>query len=295
MPLKLRPLALATCLAAGVAGLGRTKVAEAAEPTKQECVAANENAQDLRRAGKLRDARTQLAVCTAGSCPAAVREDCARRLREVENALPSVVFVAKDRNGRDLSAVRVTMDGEPLVEKLDGTGIAIDPGEHRFAFAAVGLRPATSTIVVREGDSDRPLRIVLESAAPRPAPVETPAAGSDGGARRALGATLAILGVGGVAVGSVFGLLAKSTYDNARSECPTGVLSQCPVQATQATADKDSADGQAVVSTVAFIGGGVLLATGAILFFTAPKAGGAVTVGAAVGGGGGTLTMSGRW
>jgi hypothetical protein len=294
MPVKIRPLVLATLLAVRAVGLDGATIAAAAEPTKRECVAANENAQDLRRAGKLREAQAQLAVCTAGSCPAAVREDCAQRLKEVEGALPSIVFVAKDHSGRDLSAVRVSMDGEPLVEKLDGTGIAIDPGEHRFGFAAEGFRPATSTIVVREGDADRPLRIMLESTAPPPR-AETPVAPADGTARRALGATLAILGIGGIAAGSVFGLLAKSTYDNARGECPSGFLSQCPGQATQATSDKNTADGQALVSTVAFIGGGVFLATGAILFLTAPKAAGAVTVGASVSNGGGSLSLAGRW
>lgn len=33
--------------------------------------------------------------------------------------MPSLVFEAKDRAGNDLGAVRVTMDGQPLAEKLD--------------------------------------------------------------------------------------------------------------------------------------------------------------------------------
>ena len=36
--------------------------ARAAEPTKVECIAANDAAQDLRRAGKLREAREKLVV-----------------------------------------------------------------------------------------------------------------------------------------------------------------------------------------------------------------------------------------
>ncbi|MGH7271296.1 MAG: hypothetical protein ACREJ3_12785, partial [Polyangiaceae bacterium] len=35
----------------------------AAPPTKEECVAANENAQDLQSAGKLRDAAARLRTC----------------------------------------------------------------------------------------------------------------------------------------------------------------------------------------------------------------------------------------
>jgi hypothetical protein len=288
-----RPVALTALLAALAAGFAGESLAVAAGPTKQECVAANENAQDLRRTGKLRDARAQLAVCTAATCPAAVRQDCALRLKEVENVLPSIVFVAKDHAGHDLSAVRVTMDGAPLADKLDGTAVAIDPGEHRFAFEAEGFRTASTSVIVREGDSDRPVRIVFEPAAPPP-PAQAAPAPSDGGGRRAWAIGVGIAGVAGIAVGSVFGLLAKSTYDQARSECPTGILSQCPAQAGQATADKSTADGQALVSTVAFIGGGVLLATGVILFVTAPSAA-SVTVGAAAANGGGTISLRGRW
>src|ERR1700682_5135359 len=85
-----------------------TSSALAAKPTKKECAAANEAAQDLRSAGRLRDARASLAVCTAASCPGPIREDCAQRLKDVEAAIPTVVFVAKDAAGNDLGAVRVT-------------------------------------------------------------------------------------------------------------------------------------------------------------------------------------------
>ena len=114
--------------------------AVAADPTKQECVAANESAQDLQRTGKLREARASLAVCTAASCPGAVREDCGQRLKEVEAALPRLVFAAKDALGHDLGAVRVTIDGEPLLDKLDGSSTTVDPGEHHFTFEAEGFR-----------------------------------------------------------------------------------------------------------------------------------------------------------
>jgi hypothetical protein len=61
--------------------------AAADAPTKQECVAANEAAQDLRRAGKLREAREKLAVCLDEGCPKAVRDDCAQRRDEVDKAM----------------------------------------------------------------------------------------------------------------------------------------------------------------------------------------------------------------
>jgi hypothetical protein len=264
--------------------------AAAAEPTKQDCVTASESAQDLRRAGKLREARAAFAVCTAASCPSIVREDCAHRLKEVEASLPTVVFSAKDAGGRDLSTVRVVMDGEPLLNKLDGTAIAVDPGEHHLVFEAIGFRDMTNTIVVREGDTGRSIQVVLASAAAPPAP-EASAPPSDGNTQRAVGLALGASGVAGLAVGAVFGVLSKATYNHALAECANDDSKRCSPQAIQ---DQKPAFTQATVSTIAWIGGGALLAGGALLYFTAPR-GGDVAVGAMTTVGGGGLTLRGTW
>ncbi len=272
----------------------------AADPTKQECVAANESAQDLQRLGKLREARASLAVCTAASCPGAVREDCGQRLKDVEAALPRLVFEAKDAAGHDLIAVRVTMDGETLLEKLDGSATVVDPGEHHFAFEAEGFRKSESTLLVREGEMDRPVRVVLVStAAPTgPQPVESGGV-FDAGTRRALGITLGIAGLGGVAVGAVFGLLAKSTYDQATHECQ-GDVHNCmptpPVTLAQGSQDTTSASNQATVSTIAFIAGGALVAVGTVLFISAPTVTtGEVAIAPSVTNQGGGFVLRGKW
>jgi hypothetical protein len=86
------------------------------------------------------------------------------------------------------------------------------------------------------------------------------------------------VGVAGLVVGGVFGILAKSTYDKATSltECPM-VPNGCAVDGFN---DGKTAHSQATVSTVAFIAGGALLATGGVLVFTAPRG---VTVSPTVG------------
>jgi hypothetical protein len=260
-------------------------------PTKQECAAANETAQDMRRTGKLREARTQLAMCTAATCPGAIREDCAQRLKDVEAALPTVIFEATNAAGHDLSAVRVTVDGEPLVQKLEGTAIVLNPGEHRLTFEAEGLRKSEDTIVLREGEKDRRVRIVLQSpTAPRKEsePAEATEASHT---QRALAISLGAAGVAGLIVGGVFGLLAKSTYDNAlQNECGGNSIG-CNAQGAQ---DGRTAHSQATVSTVAFIGGGVLLGGGVVLYLTAPKSG-SVAVSPEVGSGGAGLAVRGKW
>ena len=278
-------------LAATFAWLVASSAMAAPPMSKQECAAANEGAQDLRRAGKLREARTQLALCTATSCPGPIRDDCAQRLKEVEAALPTVILEAKDAGGHDLSAVHVTMDGGPLLDKLEGTPVVLDPGEHRFVFEAEGFRSAEETVVLRERERDRPIRVVLQSPArPRQeGPATAPA--EENHTQSALGLSLGAAGVVGLIVGTVFGFIAKSTYDNAvQNQCggdPTG----CTAQGAQ---DGRTAHSQAMVSTAAFIGGGALLAGGALLFFTAPKSGD-VSVSPAAASGGAGLAVRGRW
>ena len=101
---------------------------------------ANESAQALRQSGKLREARAQLLVCVAASCPAPVRTDCAERVNEIERAMPTLVFDVKDKDGIAIDAVAVASDGAPLVTRLDGSAVPIDPGEHVFRFSAKGFR-----------------------------------------------------------------------------------------------------------------------------------------------------------
>ena len=85
--------------------------AHAAPPTKRECIDANAEGQSQMKAGKLRDAQSSLHMCASAACPAAVRDDCALRLDDLERLIPSLVFEAKDASGKDLALVRVKVDG----------------------------------------------------------------------------------------------------------------------------------------------------------------------------------------
>jgi hypothetical protein len=284
--------------ALGCASLVCARPAAAADPTKDQCIDANEGAQGLRKAGKLREAEQRLLVCVAASCPGVVRDDCAQRLTEVRAATPTVVFIVKDDADQDLSDVHVTMDGQVLTEKLDGTAIAINPGQHRLVFESTGRSPQEKALVVREGEKDRHERIVLVATAPGPtepvpeaatvAPVESTK--HDGATQRVAGLVVGGVGVAGIVLGGVFGIVSKSTYDSALNHDCQGVPNECsPTGYDQGK----SAHSQAAVSTVAFIAGGVLLGGGALLYFTAPKAG--VTVSPSVGLASAGLDLRGSW
>src|SRR5262245_14249497 len=94
-----------------------------AEPAVDRCVNANTAAQSHRREGKFGAARAELVVCVDASCPALVRDDCVRRLDELDGAQPTIVFDAKDEEGRDVSEVTVEIDGRPFAERLDGIAV----------------------------------------------------------------------------------------------------------------------------------------------------------------------------
>jgi len=150
---------LATC---AVAACGLVSATSRADPTKDQCVDAHAKAQDLRRSSNFSAARDQLRQCSsAPSCPALIRDDCTKRLDELEGAQPTLVFEVKDAAGNDLSAVKVTIDGALLTERLGGTALSVDPGEHTFTFEAGGLTPLTRKLIIREAQKDRRESITL--------------------------------------------------------------------------------------------------------------------------------------
>jgi hypothetical protein len=272
-----------------------------ADVTKAECIQANATAQDARRDLKFSAAREQLARCIDPSCPAMVRDDCARRLDELQKAQPTIVFDAKDASGRDVVAVKVTIDGKPLAEKLVGAALSVDPGEHTFTFAVPGSAPVTQTFVIKEGEKERREGIVLGGPVPTPLapgpgpspvpappptplgppptpassssepPPEPPTVGSQGGGmgtQKVLGLVAAGVGVAGVAVGSVFGIMTISQKNQEVADCAAGTTCS-PSNYSLGSSARSAAFSDGTISTVGFIAGGVLVAGGLALFFTA--------------------------
>jgi hypothetical protein len=246
-------------------------------PGKVECVSANESAQDLRRAGKLHDARTHLATCLSTSCPRPVREDCAQQLADVEAAIPTVVFVVKDASGNDVGEVRVTVDGAPLKSTSAGEAHGMDPGEHRFQFESAGFRTAETTVVLREGEKKRRLLVSLEPLSNGPEAPATDAgpsvstsapahkaAAAPVGVQRTVGLALGGAGLAAGIAGGILGILAKTTYDRSGPECSA---THCSAQGSR---DRQAAFGQATAADVAFVAGGALFGAGLVLYLTAP-------------------------
>ena len=151
-------------------------------------------------------------------------------------------------------------------------------------------------MVIVEGVKGRSEVVVLGSVAPAPAAPAadaTPATGGGGSSQKTIGLVVGGMGVAGLAAGSIFGLMASSSWSTAQKE-------QSGAQYQQATNDQKTASTYATVSTVAFIAGGIAVAAGAVLWFTAPsgESGGAATMTAwsvapSVSPGGGGVLMQG--
>ena len=255
----LKPLFLAATLALVLP-------AYASEPTTDECLAANERSITLRREFKLIAARKELVICAQSSCPAAIRDECSARVDEVSPAIPTVVFKAKDADGHDLTAVRIFVNGEPFADRLDGRPIAIDPGPHTFRFESKGGQLIEKKLVIIQGEKARHERIAFSRPATAPSHTLTE--------RKArvpfptIGIAAGGLGVVALGVGCVFGLRAKSQYDDSTANGHCNASNVCDRHGLDR---RDAAFRSAAASTALFIAGGALVAGGATLYFVTKR------------------------
>ncbi len=193
---------------------------------KRECVAASEKAQQLRNAGKLIEARDQLTICGRSECPKIVQQDCTQWMAEILNALPTVIPAAKDRAGKDIVDVHVTIDGKPMTDTLDGKALAVDPGVHTFKFETKGAPAIEQQVVVRQAEKNRILPVTFaigDERTPKPPP---PHDGQPPGGEETtssgppiVGFALAGAGVVGGGIAAYLGLSADSDARNLRDTC----------------------------------------------------------------------------
>lgn len=242
--------------------------AQAAPTDSEVCASAAEEAQNLKKDGKLTAAREKLIVCARPVCPAFVKNDCTKWLDDVEKSLPSVVIKAVDGKGKDLTQVRVTVDGTVVTNKLDGRAILVDPGEHQVKYESEGAAPVTDTVLVRQGEVNRILSVTFGAAAPAApaAPPPGPAAPQPEPERPASGGKSVptaswILGGAGlvaVGVGAVFWASGKGDHSDMESGCAK--TQTCPKEDVDAAKTKLMIGDVAVGVGVVAIGAAVVLA-----------------------------------
>jgi hypothetical protein len=242
---------------------------------KATCLDAARKSQTLRNAHKLVEARDLFRVCAAAQCPAAVRDDCTNWLAEVEKDLPSVVVAAKDGAGADLVDVKVSVDGQPLLSKLDGRAVPMDAGPHMFHVEGADGTSVDRQVMVKEGETSQAVAVILGPvAAPTPTPesalstaaVSSDHAGGGGmGTQRIIGLVVGGVGVAGIAAGSVCAVMTKSEATQQQKDC--GSAGSCN-DFSRAASDHSTGETDRTISLVGFVAGGALLVGGAIVLLS---------------------------
>jgi hypothetical protein len=137
-----------------------------AADSKEACFDAYEQAQRLRKENKLRASAKQLELCAQAACPSYIKTECTKWSGEVEALTPTIVVSAKDALGKPTEAVRVSIDGEPVAERLDGKPIAVDAGSHTVRYEHAS-KTIEERVDVAEGKKDQPLVADFEKLAQR--------------------------------------------------------------------------------------------------------------------------------
>jgi hypothetical protein len=214
----------------------------------------------------------------AGRAGDATREQVAsERAKALEPKLSYVTVTISPAN--DLPGLVVKRNGKELDRAKVGAADPVDPGLVTIEVTVPNKKPFTTQVTVAAGQTSKIDVPPLESAvaAPPPPPPESrkevpyfpPPESESTPWQKPVGLAIAGAGALGMAVGGLFGLSARSTYndafdgggcDRATKECDAAGQSSV-----------DDARSKATMSTIFFVAGGALAAGGLVLFFTAPS------------------------
>jgi hypothetical protein len=190
----------------------------------------------------------------------------------------TVVVLGNETNVR----LEVRRDGAAVPSSMWGMSVAVDPGEHTFEASAPGRKPWRSQIVAEAGKSVKVTVPDLEvdpkttpvgkatstettPVAKGKAPEPTPPASTGLGGQRIAALVVGGVGVVSTAVGGYFALRARAAND--RANCDE--YNTCPTQAD--IDERAKAIKLANYATYAMTGGLIVLATGVVLWVTAPS------------------------
>jgi hypothetical protein len=231
-----------------------------AQTDKRACLSTYVEVQSSRQEGQLIAARAAAVTCGNDACPPVLRNDCVTWLRELDAAIPTVVFSASTPDGHDLADARVSIDGRKLVEPTAGEAVALDPGAHVLSCEAYGYERVEVSVVAAQGIENRPVHFEMEPAgqasrglvASRVRPIRP--------ATYVLGA-IGIMGLGvwgAVGASAFWGTPSVETLDRCKPNCSTS----------------DRADVQRKLDVADIAGGAALLALGGalVLHITRPAA-----------------------
>jgi hypothetical protein len=227
------------------------------------------------------------------------RADWRKTAHDRADALASSLSRLRIVPPADATGVTIERDGKALDRGAYGEAVPVDPGSHEVAAQAPGRKRWSTRVDVAAKNASVEVKVPPLEAAPEPtkggaaeARVEPSPEADSGGTRRTVGFVVGGVGIGAIAAGAVFGLIASGTYHRAIDDDCSGNAKTC----TQAGVDQiGSAHTQATVSTILFVAGGIAAATGAVLVLTSPRRKERVSLGASVAPGGSIFVAEGRF
>jgi hypothetical protein len=157
-------------------GLWVTPVA-AKENKSASCTAAYsiyKSAIEKDKAGQELDARELYAACAEATNCAGIAPKCDSRYGALVSKIPTVVPVVRNEKGALLVDVDVKVDGRALTSHLDGKGLPVEPGVHKFTFSTDRGGFATQDVMIVEGQHDREIAVSMGGAKPIAASAATP-------------------------------------------------------------------------------------------------------------------------
>lgn len=176
--------------------------------------------------------------------------------------------------------VRVLRDGAPVGEAEWGVRLPVNPGERVIVAGAPGKKSIEQKVIAKEGETVEVVIPPLEDDGPAPkgGPEDnalpdhrsSSATSSEGSGQRAAAIGVGSVGVLGAAAGVVFGVMAKSQWDEALGHCQGGDTSKCDATGIELGSD---AKRSAVISTIGLGVGGAGIAAAILLYATAPSPG----------------------
>jgi hypothetical protein len=218
--------------------------------------------------------------------PDAFKRALAEAKLEVKNVEPRLAWVSINVVGANPNVVEVQLNNAVIPSAALGAQRPVDPGTLRARATADGYRTAEAEVQLAEGEHLPAIELRLvplpksETTIPiseSPDPIMT----HDGGEPAFISqSTLSYLTLGlggaGLAVGGVTGLIAYQRHSDLVALCEDPDESPCHIYDPDGSRREDAKKKQhdmkvyATASTIGFIAGGALAATGLILLITAP-------------------------
>jgi hypothetical protein len=156
-----------TNLVVALVGVSDVLAQEPEGDARAQCFEAHTAVQELRRDGKLLEAREKVSACSASECPGAIINDCVDFMTELDKTTPSMVFEVK-LDGQSADDAQVYVD-DVLVQDLV-SGYQVNPGRYTIRVVLAPFEPMIRTVTLPAGQRMRLVSFEFQSASKASAP-----------------------------------------------------------------------------------------------------------------------------